>query len=93
MPLYITPINNSLLDCLNQPIFLSYQKHQPFNKNHLRPCPMFDNPEMLRRIVKESGALPTQQVDSESVEELTAKTEMPSKRWAPVADKLWIEGH
>lgn len=83
--------DNSLLDCLRQPIFLSYQKHQPFNKNHLRPCPMLDNPEMLRKIVKESGAVPTQQIDSETVEELTDKCEKAAKLWEPVAEKLWNE--
>lgn len=81
--------NNSLAECLKQPIFLNYQKHQPFNKNQLRPCPMLDNPEMLRTIVNESGAVPTQQIDGESVEELTAKCENAAKNWEEVANRLW----
>ncbi|MCR4434595.1 MAG: radical SAM protein [Clostridiales bacterium] len=80
---------NSLLDCLKSPLLHGYQKRQPFNENHLRPCPMLDNPEILRAIVKESGARPTQQMDEETVEELTAKCENAAKKWAPVAEKLW----
>ena len=29
----------SFLECLQQPLFLEYRKGQPFNGNHLRPCP------------------------------------------------------
>ena len=35
----------SLLDCLRQPLFLAYRDGQPFNENHLRPCPMLERPE------------------------------------------------
>ena len=37
----------SSLECLQQPLFLEYRKGQPFNGNHLRPCPMLENPELL----------------------------------------------
>ncbi len=38
----------TLLECLQSPIFMEYHKEQPFNENHLRPCPMLENPEKLR---------------------------------------------
>lgn len=33
----------SLLDALRQPLFMAYRDHQPFNCNHLKPCPMLEN--------------------------------------------------
>ena len=35
----------SFLECLQQPLFKEYRKGQPFNSNHLSPCPMLANPE------------------------------------------------
>lgn len=49
----------SLKEVLQNPLFKSYQKRQPFNENLLCPCPIIDNPQALRDIVKESGAKPT----------------------------------
>ncbi len=43
----------TLLECLQGPIFMAYHDGQPFNENHLRPCPMLENPELLRKMVKE----------------------------------------
>ena len=45
---------NTLLECLKQPLFMAYRDNQPFNNNQLRPCPMLENPEILQRIVKMS---------------------------------------
>lgn len=49
----------SLKEALQNPLFKAMQKRQPFNQNHLMPCPIIDNPQVLREIVKESGARPT----------------------------------
>ncbi|MEW6049384.1 MAG: radical SAM protein, partial [Bacillota bacterium] len=49
----------SLREVLANPLFRAYQKRQPFNPNHLAPCPIIDNPQALRDIVAESGARPT----------------------------------
>ena len=38
---------HSLLEILHNPLFMAYHNNQPFNKNHLRPCPMLENPEIL----------------------------------------------
>jgi hypothetical protein len=78
----------SLLEALRQPIFQEYRKNQPFNHNHLRPCPCLDNPEKLRKMVNNAQARSTQINDMESVESLTAKCEEHACGWAPVADAL-----
>ncbi len=82
----------SLLEALQQPLFKEYAKHQPFNKNMLRPCPLLDNPEMLKKMVQASGAHSTQPIDKEDVVNLTDKTKEAAENWAPVADKLWNHG-
>lgn len=79
----------SLKEALGSPLLAAYRKGQPFNCNHLRPCPLLDNPGALRAIVKETGARSTQPIDEESVETLTAKCEEAAASWAPVADELW----
>src|SRR6056297_307841 len=79
----------SLLDALKSPIFMQYRRQHPFNRNHLRPCPMFDNPEKLVEMVKESDAHSTQPADMETPEELFCKCEKPASDWAPLADNLW----
>jgi MoaA/NifB/PqqE/SkfB family radical SAM enzyme len=83
----------SLLECLQQPLFKAYQANQPFNKNLLRPCPMLENPQFLRQMVKETGAHSTDMTEPESAEHLTAKCDDYSKEWAPVAEKLWASDH
>ncbi len=79
----------SLLEALQNPLFLEYRKNQPFNENMLRPCPMLDNPEKLREMVRNSGAHSTDLLAPESAEELTAKTEHAAELWAVKADELW----
>ena len=61
---------NTLLEILNQPLFMAYRKNQPFNKNHLRPCPMLENPEILQKMVKETGAKSTDLQSPETAEQM-----------------------
>ena len=79
----------SLIDCLRQPLFLAYREGQPFNENHLRPCPMLENPEILQELVKKTGAKSTDLEAPESCEELCGKCAEYAKEWAPVADAIW----
>ncbi len=81
----------TLLDALQSPLFMTYRKNHPFNKNHLRPCPLLDNPEMLASMVKESGAKSTDMEAPEDVDVLCAKTTPAAKAWSEVADRLWEE--
>lgn len=82
---------HSLLEILNQPLFMAYRDNQPFNENHLRPCPMLENPEILQRMVKETGAKSTDLQSPESVEHLCGKCEQYAKNWQPRADELWAQ--
>lgn len=79
----------SLLDVLKSPLFTAYKEHQPFNCNHLRPCPLIDNPDALKNMVIDSGAKSTQINDEETVVQLTDKLKPYANSWGNVADKLW----
>lgn len=82
----------SLLECLQQPLFQEYQKEQPFNNNHLRPCPMLENPECLQEMVARTGAKSTDLQSPESAEHLCGKCGAYAACWQETADRLWAEG-
>lgn len=81
--------NKSLLEAFKSPLFMQYRENQPFNNNHLRPCPLLDNPGRLTAMVERSGAKSTDMENPEDVRELSSKCEDAAKNWAPVANKLW----
>ncbi|MFZ3132054.1 MAG: hypothetical protein WA125_13385 [Desulfosporosinus sp.] len=71
----------TILDALKSPLFAQYRENQPFNQNHLRPCPLMDNPDKLRIMVNKSGVHSAQVLDMETVEELTEKLQTISSDW------------
>lgn len=83
--------DNSILEMLQSPLFKAYHEGQPFNRNHLRPCPMLENPKLLREMVEKTGAHGTNAESDETVEHLCAKCDNYSEEWGPVADKIWAE--
>ena len=83
--------DSSILEILKSPLFMAYHKGQPFNHNHLQPCPMLENPECIRKMVKETKAKNTNLESPETVDELTQKCEDYAKEWEPVADRIWNE--
>lgn len=48
----------TLLEVLQSPLFMAYHDGQPFNENHLRPCPMPESPELLREMIAKTGGFP-----------------------------------
>jgi MoaA/NifB/PqqE/SkfB family radical SAM enzyme len=80
----------TLVEALKSPLFMAYQANQPFNSNHLRPCPIIDNPQKLEKIVNETGAYPTQR-NGISVSQLCQPLYGYAQEWGAVADQLWEE--
>ena len=78
-----------LLTALKQPLFMAYRENQPFNCNHLKPCPMLENPEILQRMVHETKAHSTDLQSPESVEHLCGKCAEYAKKWDVRAQELW----
>lgn len=81
----------SLIDALKSPLFMEYYKGQPWNKNHLRPCPILDNPDAIIGAVERSGAHSTEMLAPEDPRDLAAKTRKAAEAWAVVADKMWAD--
>lgn len=84
---------STLLQAYKNPLFMQYRQNQPFNSNHLRPCPLLDNPGRLAEMVENSDAKSTDMQSPENVRELSSKCFNAAMNWAPVADKLWEESH
>jgi len=82
----------SLLEVLHNPLFAEYQKRQPFSDNMLRPCPVIDNPQILREMVRLSGAHPTHE-GAETVlgSEIGSFLDQRSAEWKQVSDPIWEE--
>lgn len=80
---------HTVLQALQNPLFTEYRKGQPFNDNHLRPCPMLENPEKLREIVKKTGAKSTNLIMEEDVDTLCGRCDEFAYEWQPVADEIW----
>ena len=78
-----------LLEAYKAPLFMQYKENQPFNENHLRPCPLLDNPGRLTEMVENSNAKSTDMESPEDVRELTEKCIDVAEKWTPVADDLW----
>lgn len=81
--------SSSILEVLRSPLFMAYRDGQPFNKNHLRPCPMLENPEKLRCMVHETGAHSTDLQSPESVDHLCDKCQNYADAWQKAADEIW----
>ncbi|WP_276877556.1 radical SAM protein [Anaerococcus hydrogenalis] len=79
----------TLVESLQSPLFMAYHDGQPFNKNMLRPCPMLENPNLLRDMVKKSQAKSTDILEKENVDDLCDKCEDYAEDWKPVAEELW----
>lgn len=79
----------TLLEALKSPIFMAYHDGQPFNENMLRPCPMLENPEKIRAMVKETNAQSTDYESPETIDSLCDRCTPYAENWKPMADNLW----
>ena len=83
----------TLLEALRSPLFKAYHDGQPFNDNHLRPCPMLENPQALRDMVNKTQSASTDMESPETVEELCSKCDAYAENWRPTSEKLWGCAH
>ena len=84
---------HTLLEGLQAPLFMAYHDGQPFNDNMLRSCPMLENPQDLRDMIKRTGAHSSNLEGDETVELLCSRCDKYAKEWKPTADKLWEIDH
>lgn len=81
----------TILESLQSPLFMAYHNGQPFNENHLRPCPMLENPEKIKAMVHSTNTHSTDFMSPEDVDHLTDKTFPYADQWTPKADELWAK--
>lgn len=82
----------SLLEILQSPLFMTFHKEQPFNRNLLRPCPLLDSPERVVSIIEKTGARSTE--NSCGIQTLADRCTDCAREWNATADRLWQEaGH
>lgn len=79
----------TLIEAYQAPLFMQYYKNQPFNNNHLMPCPLLDNPAELENMVVLSGAQSTEILHPEDVHGLCEKCKHVSEEWSETANRLW----
>lgn len=79
----------TLLEVLTSPLFMAYHNGQPFNENHLKPCPMLENPEILRKMVHETGAHSTDLQSPEEVDSICNRCTKYADKWTDTAERLW----
>lgn len=85
---------HTLLEALRRPFFQAYHDNQPWNGNHLRPCPVLDNPGKLTAVVEATGAHSTDLEHPDDVREFSDRCVERAEKWAVTADRLWTEsGH
>lgn len=81
----------TLLEGLRSPLFMAYHDGQPFNDNHLRPCPMLENPDILRDMIRKTGAASTDMQAPEDVDQLCRRCDAYAGNWKETAETLWEE--
>ena len=85
-----------LLDVIRSPFFQAFQEAQPYceNGNLLTPCALIDNPEVLRRIVKEYNAKPSYEGADDAICNPTICHFLDeySKAYKKIADPVWESG-
>ena len=81
----------SLAEALKSPLLQAFQNNQPFNTNHMRPCPIIDNPEILEKMVQDTKAYPTQK-NGITAAELCRPLHGYAKAWGELADRVKSEG-
>lgn len=81
----------SLAEALHSPFLNTWRANQPFGHNFLRPCPICDHPEMLRKFVKETGARPTHPDADCLINEFAPQLDAYAAAMARKYGKVWQE--
>lgn len=83
--------NKPLIDAFKTSYFKELRKRQPYNQNLLMPCMMIDNPAVVREVVKETGAKPTDESANNMINDpkLMKDLDELASNFKPAAEKAW----
>ncbi len=79
----------ALKDALNSPFFRTIRETQGKHKNLLRPCMLIDHPDVGRDMFHSEGVYPTHTGAGQIFNELSARMDEYSGRYADIADPAW----
>lgn len=85
--------NKPLKEVLNSGFFKEIRAHQPCTENHLRPCMVIDNPNLMRSICNKFKAYPTHP-GSESIikdDKIVSFLDDYSENFKKIVDPIWEE--
>lgn len=81
----------SLKEALKSPLFCHIRSRLPHNANHLRPCMIIDNPQVMRDVIHETGARFTHPGAEEIYTVHRDRMDVYAARWGRLADRIWRE--
>ncbi|MEJ2726471.1 MAG: radical SAM protein, partial [Deltaproteobacteria bacterium] len=80
-----------LSQALNSRLFREIRSCQPHNDNHLRPCMIIDNPEVMRSLIAKTGARFTHPGAEEIYTTHRQQMDLYARNWGILADRVWEE--
>lgn len=84
--------NKSLKEVLDSDFFRTIRKKQPFNKNHLTPCMIIDNPHILREVVSKHNAFATDGGEA-LLTTLAPELDKYANAYQEIASTPWEQGY
>ena len=78
-----------LSQALNSRLFREIRSCQPHNDNHLRPCMIIDNPEVMRSLIAKTGARYTHPGAEEIYTTYRQQLDLYARNWGILADRIW----
>jgi MoaA/NifB/PqqE/SkfB family radical SAM enzyme len=79
----------SLRDVIDSPYFRAIRARQPYSDNLLRPCMIIDHPHVLRELVAEHRACPTEPGAETIITELSGVIDQYAEAVAIEMDPIW----
>ncbi|MEW5913346.1 MAG: radical SAM protein [Thermodesulfobacteriota bacterium] len=80
---------HTLLEALDSDLFRHIRACQPHNHNHLRPCMIIDNPEVMREVITTCRPRFTHPGAEEIYQQHQDRLDAYAAGWAALADPLW----
>lgn len=84
-------LEKPLAEALNSPLFRDIRSRQPHNRNHLRPCMIIDNPQVMREVIDRSEAYFTHEGAEEIYTSRKNEMDQVAAHWGELADRVWME--
>jgi sulfatase maturation enzyme AslB (radical SAM superfamily) len=81
--------NTTLAKALDSPLFRSIRARQPHNSNHLRPCMIIDNPNVMQEVIEETKPYFTHPGAEEIYTTKRHEMDDYAERFAELADRVW----